>query len=159
MDRQKILVFGEGGHIFRTICWVLEYKGYFVTLAPSPEAALALLIEEDFDLIIAKLNMEDLQSLDVLKRAKNLNPEVSVVVVSGDFNAAFPLEAYRIEVDDYLLLPITPSELMRRLEQCLQKVAELKRAKAFARAKEAQINPELPSRRPIISAPGIAKPN
>ena len=77
--------------------------------------------------------MEDLESLDVLKRAKKLNPEVSIMVVSADGNAAFPLEAYQIEVDDYLLLPITPGELVRRVEPMSEKVAELKRAKEGAK--------------------------
>ncbi len=139
MERRKILVMGDGGHLFRTIQWVLEYKGYEVRLAPNPETALALLIESDYDLIIAKVHMEDLPSLDVLKRAKRLNPEVRIMVVSSDGNAAFPLEAYRIEVEDYLLVPLASSQLMRRVEQCLQKTA----AAAAARSR---INQELVSR-------------
>ncbi len=142
MEAHKILIFGDGRHLFRTIRWVLEYKGYHVSLAPGPEAALALLIEQNYDLVIAKLRMEDLQSLDVLKRAKKLNPGVSIVVVSGDGMAAFPLEAYQIDVDDYLLLPINPGELMRRLDQCLKKVEDLKQAKA----RGAKVNQELVSR-------------
>jgi DNA-binding response OmpR family regulator len=130
METDRILVFGDGSHLFRTISCVLEYQGYDVSQTPRPEIALALLIEQNYDLIIARLRMEDLQSLDVLKRAKKLNPEVSIPVVSDDSNVAFPLEAYQIEVNDYLLLPISPSELMRRMNLCLKKVAEVKRAKA-----------------------------
>ena len=142
MEAHRILVFGDGRHLFRTISWVLGYKGYDVSLTPRPETALALLIEQNYDLIIAKLRMEDLESLDVLKRAKKLNPEVSLMVVSCDGNAAFPLEAYQIEVDDYLLLPINPGELLRRVGQCLKKVEELKQSKAWV----AKINEEFSSR-------------
>jgi two-component system response regulator YesN len=98
-------------------------------MTPRPEAALAHLIEQDFDLIVAKLRMEDFQSLDVLKRARKLNPEVRIMVVSADCNVIFPLEAFQIEVDDYLLLPINPNKLISRVDQCLEKLAAVKAAK------------------------------
>jgi len=130
MDGHKILVMGDERHLFQTIYWALEYKGYYVRLTPRPEAALAHLIEQDFDLMVAKLRMEDLQSLDVLKRARKLNPEVRIMVVSADCNVIIPLEAFQIEVDDYLLLPINPNKLISRVSQCLEKVAAVKAAKA-----------------------------
>ena len=34
--------------------------------------------------------------------------------------AIFPLEAYQIEVDDYLLMPVSPLELWRRVNRCLE---------------------------------------
>jgi DNA-binding response OmpR family regulator len=142
MEAQKILVFGDGRHLFRTICWILEYKGYHVSLAPNPEIALDLLIGQDYDLIIARLIMEDLQRLEVLKRAKRLNPAVKIMAASSNGNAAFPLESYRIEIDDYLLLPSTASELLRRVSQCLQKQAD----KAPGLKRGAKINADLSSR-------------
>lgn len=150
MQVHKILVFGDGRHLFKTICWVLEYKGHFIRFVARPEFALALMIEQDFDLVIAKLHMEDLQSLDVLKRAKKLNPEVKIMVVSSDGNAAFPLEAFQIEVDDYLLLPITPRDLVRRVGQCLKKLAEIRAAKAPAGGKGLLLNKELWSRNMLM---------
>ncbi len=121
MDGLKILVLGDEKYLFRTLCWVLEYKGCDVRLAHRPEAALAFLIEQDFDFIIAKLHMEDLPCLDVLHRAQRLNQKMRIIVISPDVNAGFPLEAYRIEVDDYLLLPIRPRELVRQVCRCLGK--------------------------------------
>jgi signal transduction histidine kinase len=58
--------------------------------------------------------------VDVLKRAKRLNPEVKLMVVSGNHEVTFPPEAYQIEVDDYLLMPISPTELWRRVSKCLE---------------------------------------
>lgn len=143
MEGQKILVFGDGRHLFRTIRWVLEYQGYCVSLAPSPGAALVLLIEQNYDLVIAQLRMEDRQGLDVLKRARKLNSDVKLMVVSGDLNVAFSLETYRIEVDDYLLLPITPSELVRRVGKCLGKVLDLKATEPSAVRAATRMNEQL----------------
>ncbi len=120
MANHEILLMGDGSHLFRTIAWVLEYKGYKVRAAASPEAALEALVKKNYDLVIANLKMGELDGVEVLKRAKRLNPEVKVMVVSGNHEVTFPREAYQIEVDDYLLMPISPTELWRRVTRCLE---------------------------------------
>jgi len=120
MATYEILLLGDGSHLFRTIAWVLEYKGYKVRAAASPEAALEALVKKNYDLVLAKLNMGELDGIEVLKRAKRLNPEVKVMVVSGNHEVTFPREAYQIEVDDYLLMPVSPTELWRRVSHCLE---------------------------------------
>jgi signal transduction histidine kinase len=120
MAKYEILLLGDGSHLFRTIAWVLEYKGYPVKTAASPEAALEALVKKNYDLVISQLTMAELDGVDVLKRAKRLNPEVKIMVVSGNHEVTFPPEAYQIEVDDYLLMPISPTELWRRVSKCLE---------------------------------------
>ncbi len=120
MASHEILLMGDGSHLFRTIAWVLEYKGYKVRVAASPEAALEALVKKNYDLVIGKLNTEELDGIEVLKRAKRLNPKVKVMVVSSNHEVTFPREAYQIEVDDYLLMPVSPTELWRRVSRCFE---------------------------------------
>lgn len=120
MAKYEILLLGDGSHLFRTIAWVLEYKGYSVRMAASPEAALEALVKKNYDLVVAKLSMTEMDGVEVLKRAKRLNPEVKIMVVSGNHEVTFPPEAYQIEVDDYLLMPVNPTELWRRVSHCLE---------------------------------------
>lgn len=120
MAKYEILLLGDGSHLFRTIGWVLEYKGYAVKTVASPEAALEALVKKNYDLVIAKLTLESADGVDVLKRAKRLNPEVKVMVISGNHEVTFPREAYQIQVDDYLLMPVSPIELWRRVSYCLE---------------------------------------
>jgi DNA-binding response OmpR family regulator len=121
MAKYEILLLGDGSHLFRTIAWVLEYKGYSVRAAASPEAALEALVKKNYDLVVAKLSMTELDGVEVLKRAKRLNPEVKIMVVSNNHEVTFPPEAYQIEVDDYLM-PVNPTELWRRVSHawCLR---------------------------------------
>jgi two-component system sensor histidine kinase/response regulator len=134
MTKFEILLLGDGSHLFRTIGWVLEYKGFAVRACGSPEAALEALVKKNYDLVLAKLSLEELDNLDVLKRAKRLNPEVKVMVVSGNHELTFPLEAYQIEIDDYILMPVSPTELWRRVNNCLEslEVVDLIPAQASA---------------------------
>ena len=120
MARYDILLIGDGTNLLKTIGWVLDYKGFAVKVTASPEAALEALVKKNYDLVIAKLTTDDRESLDILKRAKRLNPEVKIMVVSGNNDAIFPLEAYQVEVDDYLLMPVSPPELWRRVSHCLE---------------------------------------
>ena len=89
-------------------------------MTASPEAALEALVKKNYDQVIAKLTTADRESLDILKQAKRLNPEVKIMVVSGNNDAIFPLEAFQVEVDDYLLMPLSPPELWRRVSHCLE---------------------------------------
>ena len=120
MAKYDILLIGDGTNLLKTIGWVLDYKGFAVKVTASPEAALEALVKKNYDLVIAKLTTEDRESLDILQRAKRLNPEVKIMVVSGNNDAIFPLEAYELEVDDYLLMPVSPTELWRRVSRCLE---------------------------------------
>jgi signal transduction histidine kinase len=120
MAKFEILLLGDGSHLFRTIAWVLEYKGYAVKAAATPEAALEALVRKNYDLVITRLGARELDGIDVLKRARKLNPGVKVMVVSATPDMILPMEAYQLEIDDYLLMPISPAELWRRVNACLE---------------------------------------
>jgi two-component system, sensor histidine kinase and response regulator len=120
MVKQDILLIGDGTNLLKTIGWVLDYKGFAVKVTASPEAALEALVKKNYDLVIAKLASADRERLDILERAKQLNPEVKIMVVSDNSAGIFPLEAYQVEVDDYLLMPVSPPELWRRVSHCLE---------------------------------------
>jgi DNA-binding NarL/FixJ family response regulator len=120
MAKYDILLIGDGTNLLQTISWVLDYKGFAVKVTASPEAALEALVKKNYDLVIARLTPADRGSLDILKRARRLNPGVKVMVVSGNHDSIFPLEAYELDVDDYLLMPVSPPELWRRVSHCLE---------------------------------------
>jgi two-component system sensor histidine kinase/response regulator len=120
MAKYDILLIGDGTNLLRTICWVLEYKGFAVKATGSPEAALEALVKKNYDLVIGKLSADDQEVLAILERAKRLNPEVKAMVISANSEAIFPLEAYELEIDDYILMPVSPTELWRRVSHCLE---------------------------------------
>ncbi len=76
-----------------------------------PKPAIEALVQKNYDLVIAKLISGDVGTLEVLRKAKKLNLSGKVIIIGGGQHIPFPLQTYRIEVDDYLLMPISPSEL------------------------------------------------
>ncbi|MFZ5450106.1 MAG: ATP-binding protein [Thermodesulfobacteriota bacterium] len=120
MAKYDILLIGDGTNFLHTIGWVLEYKGFRVKAAASPEAALEAMVKKNYDMVIGQLATNDSEILDILELGKRLNPDVKVMVISANGKAVFPLEAYEVEVDDYILMPVSPTELWRRVNQCLE---------------------------------------
>jgi two-component system, sensor histidine kinase and response regulator len=147
MAKQDVLLIGDGTNLLKAIGWVLDYKGFAVKVTASPEAALEALVKKNYDLVIAKLTTADRECVDILKRAKRLNPEVKIMVVSGNDAAIFPLEAYQVDVDDYFLMPASPLELWRRVSRCLEdrEVVDLQpvRSSATSSLKGDLTNPQL----------------
>jgi two-component system, sensor histidine kinase and response regulator len=119
MANYDILVIGDDTNLLKTLGWVLIYKGFAVKVTATPEAALEALVKKNYDLVIARLSMGDRESLDLLQRARQLNPEAKIMAVSNNSATTFPLKAYQIDVDDYLLMPVSPAELWRRVSSCL----------------------------------------
>ena len=123
MAGYEILLLDDGSHVLRTLAWVLAYKGHQVTRAVVSQVFLEVLHARKFDLIIAQVTLNRAEQLEVLKEAKRLNPQALVMVLSGEHETAFPLDAYSMELDDYVLMPCSQAELWRRVAACLKRLA------------------------------------
>ena len=133
MAKSEILLLGDGSHSFRTMGWVLEYQGFSIKALRGPEAALEALVKKNYALIIAKLSREERDNLAVLRQAKKINPLTKVMLITDRLDLAFPLEAYKIDIDDYLIMPISSGEFWRRVENCLEgSVVDLVPAPSFS---------------------------
>jgi DNA-binding response OmpR family regulator len=113
-----VLMLTEDSHLYRKLGRVLENKGCRVLWDNTQVEAVHI---RQIDLILAQVNAEVGQNLTVLKQFKRLNPQVRVVLCTREGETAFPVEAYQLEVDDYLLMPCTPAEFWRRMAACLQR--------------------------------------
>ena len=100
---------------------ILEYENYQVTTAINGEAAIKALSENDFDLVITDLNMGQVNGILVLKKAKELNPGTTVIIMTSSVDVAFAIEALRLNADDYLLKPFNLYDLLDRVSHCLNK--------------------------------------
>ena len=120
MAKSEILLLGDGSHAVRTMGWALQYQGFAIEAIRGPEAALEALVKKNYDLIIAKLSREDKDNLSVLRQAKKINPWIKVMLITDRLDLAFPLEAYNLDIDDYIIMPISAGEFWRRVENCLE---------------------------------------
>ncbi len=135
MARYEILLLGDGSHSFRTMGWVLEYKGFSIKAVTGPDAALEALVKKDYDLFIANLSREEKDNLAVVRQAKRIDPSIKVMLLTDRLDLAFPLEAYNIDINDYIIMPVSAHEFCRRVATCLEGlVVDLAPANSLSRS-------------------------
>jgi PleD family two-component response regulator len=120
MAKSEILILGDGSRPFRTMGWVLEYKGFSIKAVRDQEAAIDALVKKNYDLIIAKVSRWEKDNLTALRQAKKINPSTKIMLITNSLDLAFPLEAYEIDINDYIIMPISVGEFWLRVENCLE---------------------------------------
>ena len=64
----------------------------------------------------------DINGLDLIKQLKTFNPQMLVVVISGYDDFAYARQAIQLNVFDYLLKPLAPSDVGLLLQKIEQKI-------------------------------------
>lgn len=83
-----ILVVDDSSYARRVMRKNLEAAGHEVLEADGGMAALETYFLKRPDVVLLDLTMEDLSGLDVLKKLREVNPDVRVIVVSADIQSS-----------------------------------------------------------------------
>jgi len=118
-DSPKILVVDDEINICRSVEKILSKVGIRVRSALNGEEALSLLAAEAFDAVLTDLKMSRLGGMEVLRRAKELNPGLPVVVMTGYASVSSAVEVMKLGAVDYLPKPFTPDEIRAVVRQAL----------------------------------------
>jgi len=89
----------------------LDHQGFLVTTATSGNEALKLLSQSHFDLVITDLKMGDVDGVQVMNVAKELHPEIEVIIVTGYATVDSAVDAMAQGAFYYLPKPIKLKEL------------------------------------------------
>lgn len=130
MRKHEILLVDDDPFILKTIGPALEGKGYQVSTSDSGEHAIEMMAEKGFDLVITDLVMQSIDGIDVLKKAKEIDTEMMVILLTGFGDMSTAIDSLRLNADDYILKPCQPEDLYLRVSRCLEKL-ELKRKVKF----------------------------
>jgi two-component system response regulator HydG len=105
----------------------LEVDGYACAVEHSGEKWIERASEQSFDAILTDLVMRDRSGLDVLQEARRLQPDSTVIMITGHGSVENAVDAMRLGASDYLLKPVNIAELRTRLERALE-TSRLRRA-------------------------------
>lgn len=98
---------------------------YIETIYQADSAKEALnQVKEHPNVTIAfvDINLPDINGLDLIKQLKTFNPQMLVVVISGYDDFAYARQAIQLNVFDYLLKPLAPSDVRLLLQKIEQKI-------------------------------------
>jgi len=116
----KILIV-EDDRFFRDLfADLLNGQGYVVECASSGEEGLKMLSRRTYDLVITDLVMPDIDGMEILARAKESDPSIDVIMVTGNANMESAIFALKHGARDYIVKPINSDEFLHSVAQCLE---------------------------------------
>ena len=107
----RLLIVDDEESVTITLAAILEMDGYNVATALSGPAALKLIEDEVFDLVLTDLRLDDFDGLDVLAAARRRSPDTVVIVLTGYGSLDSAVTALRDGAYDYLLKPAGVEDL------------------------------------------------
>jgi len=100
---------------------LLAKEGYTVRCASNGEEACSILDRDTFDLIITDIRMDAVDGLGVLRKAKEVNSEASVIIISAFATAETAVEAMKDGAYDYIPKPFEVGEFKKIVRDALRK--------------------------------------
>ena len=94
---------------------------YKVATTESGQKALDAIRLGGIDLVLLDLNMPDMDGIEVLKRIKNLDNNVEVIMVSAIDSAAKAVDAMKLGAYDYITKPFEPDDIIMSVGRALER--------------------------------------
>ncbi len=111
-DKQlKIVVVDDEERAVEGLVELLKLDGFMVTGYSQPVRVLDHLQREPVDLLLTDLKMPEIDGIELLRRVRTLDPEVSVIMITGQGTVNDAVAAMKAGADDYLIKPINIDEL------------------------------------------------
>jgi len=111
----KLLVVDDEEDIRNLISRFAEHEGHEVTCASNGKEAVELCKTNDFDIIIMDVMMKDMDGLTACKEIKKFK-DIPVLMLSARGEEYDKLMGFELGIDDYVVKPFSPRELMARIQ-------------------------------------------
>ncbi len=128
-----ILVVDDEVRIRSIIKKYAEFEGHTVTEAADGMEAVRLTRGADYDIIIMDIMMPELDGFSACREIRK-NSSVPIIMLSARGEEYDKINGFELGIDDYVVKPFSPKELMLRIE------AVMKRVKSIALDKQKREN-------------------
>jgi diguanylate cyclase (GGDEF)-like protein len=129
-QKPRVLIIDDEEQIRHLLIDVLG-SAYDCSDAGSAEEALAALSENTYDLVISDIDMGAMSGLELVPRVHSLSPDTVVVMVSGNQDIGFAIEALRVGAFDYITKPIDLRHVEASVERALNHCNLLKEKRRY----------------------------
>ncbi len=116
-----ILVVDDEENIRQLVRKYANFEGYKVTEAADGMEALEICRQCSFDLIILDVMMPELDGFSALRRIRQEDRRTPVLMLSARGEEYDRIHGFELGVDDYVVKPFSPKELMLRVSAILRR--------------------------------------
>lgn len=130
---KRVLVVDDEPIIVSLLSTILREKGWDVTEAQSGTAGIDQLDRARFDVILTDLVMPGDSGIDLLRAAKEIHPDVEVILMTGYATADTAIEAMRNGAFHYIMKPLKAEEVVNLVEKAYSQ-RQLQRENRFLKS-------------------------
>ena len=126
LSQIRVLLVDDEMQILRLVRDVLMELGFQdITLAHDGREGIAFAKTQRFDFIITDWRMPDIEGIELIRFVRSspesLSPRVPIIMLSGNTEATYVLQARDAGVNEYVIKPFTAEQLVRRLRAIIEK--------------------------------------
>lgn len=135
----RILAVDDEAKIRTIIREYAEFEGYEVAEAEDGMEAVEKVKKEDFDIIIMDIMMPRLDGYSACKEIQKIK-KIPVIMLSARGEEYDKLFGFEIGIDDYVVKPFSPKELMARIRAVLNRAKVSQKTEDIIRYQGLEIN-------------------
>ncbi|MCL3782608.1 sigma-54-dependent Fis family transcriptional regulator [Prolixibacteraceae bacterium JC049] len=117
MEALKILILDDEERITEKLKYHLEKSGYDVTTANFPNDAYKLLAKESFHILLLDVILPGANGLEILKKVKEMLPELQVIMISGFGDMDMVIQAMRNGAVDFIRKPFQIMDIQLAIDR------------------------------------------
>jgi signal transduction histidine kinase/DNA-binding response OmpR family regulator len=115
----RLIVVDDEGELIKAFQEAISDQGYEVSGFTTGAEAVSALREKDFDVLLTDLMMPEMDGLELFCQAREIDPHIVGIVMTGHATIQTAVEAMKIGVYDYLLKPFKVRSLLPLLDRAI----------------------------------------
>lgn len=115
----RVLIVDDEASQMRALCDTLKDHGYDTTGFTDGQAAIEALQARPFDILLADLAMPGMNGIELLQKARQVDPDLVGIIMTGEGTITTAVEAMKSGALDYILKPFKLSFILPVLERAL----------------------------------------
>ncbi|WP_343702492.1 sigma-54 dependent transcriptional regulator [Chitinophaga sp.] len=127
----NILIIDDEKSIRKTLSEILTYEGYKIDEAADGAEGFKMYQGKAYDAVLCDIKMPKMDGLEFLEKAKEINADVPIIMVSGHGNIDTAVEAVKKGAYDYISKPPDLNRLLITLRNALDKTTLVAEAKVL----------------------------
>ncbi len=120
MSAGRVLIVDDEPDMVENCCRILRRTGYRCTTTTDPHQGLALIESERPDLLLTDLKMPGMDGMELLRRARGLDPTLPVIVITAFATIESAVAAVKEGAFDYLPKTFSVDQLNLAVERALR---------------------------------------
>jgi len=126
LEGERILLVDDDETIIAPFQLVLQEAGYQVDTALTGQQALEKTEKAEYQMAILDVKLPDIKGIDVARKMRKQHEDIRLIIMTGYPEIADSIETIDVGIDEILIKPIDPDELLRAVKESLVEHEEVR---------------------------------